>query len=275
MPAEHSVTAGVIAETVKSTVKTQAAKKMVEPPVHQLPITADSIADFFSHIMDFSKCCFYDFMNAISNLFYNIGLYFYSIVYVTMETWFIYGPRWIPGFYGNAGLPENDICGKMIGTKSELFEGGSGAATCRQYIHQIVTERSSLTCLIILILYVQYGLWPTIDLLHSLWNYKEFERVRKKREEANEKSARTKKRNQVMETSLVFLSGVVCVDSENIGQVIFQLRTIREYLDKIDDEDLLKMIQWEVKDDWKSDRINVAHASLGNGSRSTSNGSTY
>ena len=46
MPTEPSITADVITETVKSTVKTQAAKKLVEPPVHQLPITADSIADF-------------------------------------------------------------------------------------------------------------------------------------------------------------------------------------------------------------------------------------
>ena len=81
----------------------------------------------------------------------------------------------------------------------------------------------------------------------------------------------------MMENSLVSLARLIRVDSENVGQVVFQLRTIREYLDKIDDEDVQGLIQWQVKDDWKSDRININHASLGNGNglgiRDISNGS--
>ena len=62
-------------------------------------------------------------MDVIASSVYNIALYFYNALYICMEAWCYHGPRWMPGFYDNAGKPESDISAKLIGISSNLFEG--------------------------------------------------------------------------------------------------------------------------------------------------------
>ena len=245
-----------------------AEKMAVEPPVHQLPMTADSVKDFFFSIKETLHTGIFGFMDMISSSLYNIALYFYNVLYICMEAWFYHGPRWMPGFYGNAGMPESDICAKLIGTSSNLFEG-NGSSMCKTYIHQIVTERCSFTCLILVCLYFKYGLGPTYDFFHRIYNYKDYELRRQARENANEQSRRTKKKNADIIALLQAMSAILRVDDTVF---VSQLNALRNVLDDVRNADVIECINWPIGRQWISQGYSANRQilmNLGNGPKDT------
>lgn len=260
------VTENTITQLIEHKVTTNMPKTITEPSVYQLPLATKDLYDFLSYSMTFTETCASSFYSLVSTSLYNVVLYFYNIVYIAMEAWFLNGPRWIPGFSGNAGLPESTICANLIGTNSNFFEG-AGSATCKQYIHQIVTERSSFTCLIIICWYLQYGLRPTFDFFYSVYNYKDYQRVRELREKANEKSSRTKKKNQDIMIAFQALCALLRNDDIFFAS---QLNAMRNVVNNINNEDVHDIIQWaEVKYKiWESQKQTENQQfirSLGNG----------
>lgn len=253
---------GVSAETFT----VRATRNIVETPVHTLPMTSDSVKGFFIYLKEIFLSTIYGVLDAISSSVYNIALYFYNILYILMEAWFYHGPRWMPGFYGNAGMPENDICAKLIGTSTNVFQG-NGSSVCRSYIHQIVTERCSFTCFVLVCLYFKYGLTPTYDFLYSVYNYKDYEIQKQMREKANEQSRRTKKKNADTMSVLQTISGILRVDTNGF---ISQLNTLRNVLDDINNEDVIENINWPRGRSWISEGYSTNREmlmNLGNGSK--------
>ena len=258
---------GVVSEAFAQTVRTT-SKKIAETPVHQLPMTADSVKGFFHSVRDTIKSAIYGVLDAATSSVYNIALYFYNILYILMEAWFYHGPRWMPGFYGNAGMPESDICAKLIGTSTNLFQG-DGSSMCRKYIHQIVTERCSFTCFVLVCLYFKYGLTPTYDFFYSIYNYKEYEIQKQLREKANEQSKRTKKRNADIAATLQAISAILRVDDTGF---VSQLNALRNVLDTIKNEDVIETINWPTGENWISQGYSANRQmlmNLGNGRRNT------
>ena len=245
-----------------------AEKMAVEPPVHDLPMTADSVKVFFFSIKDTLHRGIFGFMDMITSSLYNITLYFYNVLYICMEAWFYHGPRWMPGFHGNAGMKESDICAKLIGTSSNLFEG-NGSSMCKTYIHQIVTERCSFTCLILVCLYFKYGLGPTYDFFHRIYNYKDYELRKQARENANEQSRRTKKKNADIVALLQAMSAILRVDDTVF---VSQLNTLRNVLDDVRNVDVIECINWPTGRQWISQGYSANRQmlmNLGNGPKDT------
>jgi hypothetical protein len=242
--------------------------KIVDPPVRQLPMTADSVKVFFYSTVDTVHTSIFGFMNMMSTSVYNIALYFYNVLYIFMEAWFYHGPRWMPGFHGNAGMKESDICAKLIGTSSNLFEG-NGSSMCKTYIHEIITERCSFTCLILVCLYFKFGSGPTYNLFHRIYNYKDYELRRQARETANEQSKRTKKKNTDIAALLQAMSAILRVDDTGF---VSQLNALRNLLDDVRNEDVVENINWPAGRQWISQGYSTNRQmllNLGNGLKDT------
>ena len=255
---------GVASNPFVETIEPNAEKMVVELPVHQLPMTADSMKDFLYSIKETLHASIFGFMNMMSTSVYNIALYFYNVLYICMEAWFYHGPRWMPGFHGNAGMKESDICAKLIGTSSNLFEG-NGSAMCKTYIHEIVSERCSFTCLILVCLYFKFGSGPTYDFFHRIYNYKDYEIKRVARENANEQSKRTKKKNTDIAALLQAMSAILRVDDTGF---VSQLNALRNLLDDVRNDDVVESINWPTGRQWISQGYSTNRQmllNLGNG----------
>lgn len=234
--------------------------EMVDSPLHDLPMTADSVKEFFYSIKGTIQTTFLGFLEMISSSVYYVARYAYNVVYVCMEAWFYHGPRWMPGFYGNAGMQESDICAKLIGTSSNLFEG-NGSAMCNTYIHQTVSERCSIVCLVMVCLYFKYGLGPTYNLFHRIYNYKDYENKRVAREKANEQSKRTKKKNTDIAALLQAMSAILRVDDTGF---VSQLNALRNLLDDVRNEDVIESINWPTGVTWVSQGYSINRQMLMN-----------
>ena len=238
--------------------------KMVEPPVHDLPLTSDSVKEFFYSIKGTIKTAFFGFLEMISSSVYYIAKYAYNIVYICMEAWFYHGSSFIPGFYGNAGLSERDMCAKLIGTSSDLFQG-DGSSMCKKYIHQIVSERTAMTCLILVCLYLRFGYGPTFDFFHSIYNYRDYELKRLAREKANEQSKRTKKKNADISALLQAITAILRVDDTGF---VSQINALRNLLSDVKNEDVIESINWPTDRTWLSQGYSINRQmlmNLGNG----------
>ena len=241
-------------EEVTSTTSylTQAStEKMVDTPVHELPMTADSVKEFFFSMKEMIETTFFGFLGIIYSSVYSVAKYAYNIVYICMEGWFYHGSSLMPGFYGNAGLSESDMCAKLIGTSSDLFQG-NGSSMCKKYIHQIVSERTAMTCLILACLYLKFGLAPTYDFFHSIYNYKDYEKKREAREKANEQSKRTKKKNTDIVALLKAMSALLVDNNDAPLAIVMQINALRNLLDNVNNEEVLEIINWPTGTRWAS-----------------------
>ena len=253
-------------DTTKTFIQTIQAQQseMVDSPFHDLPMTADSVKEFFYSMKGSIQTAFFGFLEMISSSVYYIAKYAYNIVYICMEAWFYHGSSWIPGFYGNAGLSERDMCAKLIGTSSDLFNG-EGSFMCKKYIHQIVSERTAMTTLILVCLYLKFGYGPTLDFFHSIYNYRDYEIKRQARDKANEQSKRTKKKNADTAALLQAMAAILRVDDTGF---VSQINALRNLLSDVKNEDVIEMINWPTGIRWISEGYSVNRQmlmNLGNG----------
>ena len=252
-------------ETTKSTKHQDHHKaNMDEPPPQRIPSAASiqSIVTeegghtednmYSSHIV---STLFNELMKAIGDSVYGIGIYLYKLLYLGLETWFLHGPRWwfLYALRGHGGIPEKDICASLIGTKSDSFEG-PGMVVCENYINNIITERTLFVCVLLIAAYIKYGLPLTCDYIHSVYNYKEFQKKKMDRELQNQKSYRTKKFNADLNANFRAMCAILHNDDIYFASQINALRTV---LNNINNEDVLEAIKWRpvMDKEWKTQKL--------------------
>ena len=135
---------------------------------------------------------------------------------------------------------------------------------CKTYIHQIITERCSFTCLILVCLCFKFGLGPTYD-FHRIYNYKDYELKRQARGSANEQSKRTKRKNADIAALLQAISAILGVDDTGFVSPLIALRNL---LDDVRNEDVVESINWPTGRQWIAEGCSINRQilmNLGNG----------
>lgn len=238
---------------------------VMEVIIQQQPTIDSFCSDSFT-TMDFTyeyfkqwSCNISDFFNYLSNavelFLYNVSVFIYKSIYLFIEYWFLHGPRWwwLYVFKGNGGIPEKDICANFIGTNSDSFEG-SGSIVCKEYIHHIINERTLFVSVLLVCCYIKYGMAPTWNFFHSLYNHEDFLDKKKKRELANEKSLRTRKCNEEIKSSFRAMCAILHNDDIFFAS---QINSLRNVLNNINNDDVVDLINWSsVKGtQWESSKI--------------------
>jgi len=88
---------------------------------------------------------------------------------------------------------------------------------------------------------------------YIIYNYKDYQRLRELREKSNEKSTRTKKKNQDVMVAFQVLCALLRNDDIFFAS---QLKAMRNVVNNINNEDVHEAIQWvEVKNEsWESQK---------------------
>lgn len=232
-------------------------------------VNADYILEFFTHLG--TTISYYLILLYISfgSLFQGVSSYLYTLIYGCIEIWFLHGPRWwwLYVLKGNGGIPQKDICASMIGTNSNSFEG-PGLPVCQEYIHHIINERAIFVSVLLICCYIKYGLVPTWNFFHSLYNHQDFLDKKKKRELANEKSLCTKKRNEEINACFRAIAAILSDDDKDF---VSQINSVRKILNNIKNNDVLELINWTpvLDKQWESQKLSKNHKiirTIGDGS---------
>ena len=260
---------------------------LVDPPKHTpldhnyIPVesSAESVQGFFNWLLNYIPEVFtwllysiqmhsYNFHGVTTTFLSNVIKSVYGIVYFTMRWWFLYGPRWFPIFYGNAALPENDICAKLIGIPASSLNNGG----CQQYIHQIVIERTSFVWLLLFCWFLKSGLDPTWAFLkNQIMNPilgKIFPPPRHRRPidhiTSAERSAITKAKNSAAYDMLKAFVLTLKRDKAEAIEWNEMIHDMRSILDSEENNALIKEIKWKKTGNirWKSETVPSMNALL-------------
>ena len=232
----------------------QETSKMVETHVDTVS-SMELVSEFLTQTG--VSICYYlvFFYNTFATFLHGILKYLYQLIYVCIEYWFLHGPRWwwLYVLKGNGGIPEKDICASMIGTNSDSFEG-HGLLVCQEYIHHVINERALFVSVLFVCGYIKYGMIPTWNCFHSLYNHQDFLDKKKKRELANEKSISTRKRNE--EINVCFRAMCVILRDDEM-QFDSQINSLRNILNNIKNDDVLDLINWRsvLDKEWESQKL--------------------
>lgn len=232
----------------------QETSKMVETHVDAVSLM-ESVSEFFTHVGVNIGYYLVFFYNTFGTFLHGVLKYFYQLIYVCIEYWFLHGPRWwwLNVLKGNGGIPEKDICANMIGTNSDSFEG-PGLLVCQEYIHHVINERALFVSVLFVSGYIKYGIVPTWNFFHSLYNHQDFLDKKKKRELANEKSIITRKRNEEINVCFRAMCVILHDDEMDFDK---QINSLRNILNNINNDDVLDLINWRpvLGKEWESQKL--------------------
>ena len=213
-------------------------------------------------------CCIWKayigFHSVCSLIIYSIGKFFYDIIFNIVYYWLRHGPTyffWIP-MGGYQGLPEEEICSKIMTTTSFNYRKGTGKDLCLEIIEQTITGRVTFllgifTALFIILSY--YHLPEFIRWLYNWWNYEE---IKKRRETQTQNRKTTLKKNEMYKMIVNQVASLVKPNTTEVLSVVVGIRNIfdgmergarqlgENYITTIAAKEILNDIVWPSNEQW-------------------------